>query len=79
MAALCWGAYGPVLHIGQAKMAGSRLRPFACVGIAYFLIAVAAPLVLIYSRAEDLGSWTANGMLWSFAAGIAGAIGGDSD
>jgi len=27
MTALCWGAYGPVLHSGQAKMQGSRLRP----------------------------------------------------
>ena len=75
VAAACWGSYGPVLHIGQGKMAGSRLRPFACVGLAYFLIAVAAPLVLIYSRSVDLGSWTALGMGWSFVAGVAGAVG----
>lgn len=75
VAALCWGSYGPMLHIGQAKMDGSRLRPFACVGIAYFLIAVAAPLVLIFSRSVDAGSWTAGGMTWSFLAGVAGAIG----
>lgn len=75
IAAFCWGSYGPVLHIGQGKMAGSRLRPFACVGIAYFIIAVAAPLLLIYSRTEDSGAWTAGGMTWSFLAGVAGAIG----
>ncbi|MEZ6134088.1 MAG: hypothetical protein R3C53_04165 [Pirellulaceae bacterium] len=75
MAALCWGSYGPVLHIGQAKMNGSRLRPFACVGLAYFFIAVAAPLFVIYSRSVDGGSWTAGGMLWAFLAGVAGAIG----
>lgn len=75
MAALCWGSYGPMLHIGQAKMDGSRLRPFACVGIAYFLIAVVAPLMLIYSRPEDSGAWTMAGMSWSFLAGVAGAIG----
>lgn len=74
-AALCWGSYGPVLHIGQAKMEGSRLRPFACVGLAYFFIAVAAPLVWIYSRTTDAGAWTAGGMTWSFLAGVAGAIG----
>ncbi len=74
-AALCWGSYGPMLHVGQGKMAGSRLRPFACVGLAYFFIAVAAPMVLIYSRTEDPGVWTASGMTWSFLAGIAGAIG----
>lgn len=75
VAAGCWGSYGPVLHIGQSKMAGSRLRPFACVGLAYFLIAVAAPLVLIYTRSTDLGAWTAVGMGWSFVAGVAGAVG----
>jgi hypothetical protein len=75
MAALCWGSYGPMLHIGQGKMSGSRLRPFMCVGLAYFFIAVAAPLVLIYSRAHDSGAWTAAGMTWSILAGCAGAIG----
>jgi hypothetical protein len=75
VAAACWGSYGPMLHIGQGKMSGSRLRPFACVGLAYFFIAVAAPLVLIYSRTEDAGAWTAGGMTWSFLAGIAGAVG----
>lgn len=75
VAALCWGSYGPMLHIGQGKMSGSRLRPFACVGLAYFFIAVAAPLVLIYTRTEDQGGWTALGIGWSFLAGVAGAVG----
>ncbi len=75
IAAVCWGSYGPMLHIGQGKMSGSRLRPFACVGIAYFIIAVAAPLVLIYSRGQDEGAWTGLGMGWSFIAGVAGAVG----
>ncbi len=75
VAAVCWGSYGPMLHIGQGKMSGSRLRPFACVGLAYFFIAVAAPLVLIYSRTQDEGGWTALGMGWSFLAGVAGAVG----
>ncbi len=75
IAALCWGAYGPMLHIGQGKMGGSRLRPFACVGISYFVIAVAVPLVLIYSRTSASGSWDPIGMIWSFLAGVAGAVG----
>jgi hypothetical protein len=75
LAALCWGSYGPMLHIGQGKMSGSRLRPFMCVGIAYFLIAVLVPLYLIYNRANDEGSWTTDGMTWAFFAGVAGAIG----
>jgi hypothetical protein len=64
-----------MLHIGQAKMSGSRLRPFTCVGLAYFFIAVAAPLAVIYTRTADTGAWTAGGMTWSFLAGVAGAIG----
>ncbi len=75
IAALCWGSYGPMLHIGQAKMHGSRMRPFTCVGMAYFIIAVAVPLVMIYGRTEDSGAWTTAGMSWSFLAGVAGAIG----
>jgi len=51
LAVLCWGSYGPFLHIGQSKMGGSRLRPFCCVGIAYFLIAVIIPVVLLESMA----------------------------
>ncbi len=75
VAALCWGSYGPMLHQGQARMGGSRLRPFTCVGIAYFIIAVAAPLALIANRAVDGGSWSVDGLSWSIAAGAAGAIG----
>ncbi|MFO1065182.1 MAG: hypothetical protein U0892_15060 [Pirellulales bacterium] len=74
MAALCWGAYGPMLHQGQMRMGGSRLRPFACVGIAYFIIAVAAPLAILATR-SGTGSWTASGLSWSIIAGTAGALG----
>jgi hypothetical protein len=72
MAIVCWGSYGPVLHLGQMKMGGSRLRPFCCVGLAYFAIAVAAPLTLL---SIDRGHWNWEGMLWSIAAGTAGAVG----
>lgn len=72
--ALCWGAYGPVLHKGQAKMAGSRLRPFLCVGLAYFAIAVLVPLFLMGSFPEP-GGWDYQGTGWSLLAGAAGAVG----
>ena len=39
LTAACWGMYGPVLHIGREHM-HSPLRPFVCVGVAYFVIAV---------------------------------------
>ncbi|MEY4565832.1 MAG: hypothetical protein RLY14_802 [Planctomycetota bacterium] len=74
MAALCWGSYGPFLHIGQMKMGGSRLRPFCCVGLAYFIIAVALPLMILAAWQEP-GKWTFSGTLWSIAAGSAGALG----
>ena len=73
--ALCWGAYGPVLHKGQARMNGSRLRPFLCVGLAYFAIAVIVPLFLLGTFEEPGGFQNIGGALWSLAAGAAGAIG----
>lgn len=75
LTALCWGSYGPVLHKGQAKMGGSRLRPFLFVGLAYFVIAVALPLMLQNYLPPDPGQWNLNGILWSLAAGAAGAVG----
>ncbi len=74
MAVVSWGAYGPVLHKGQMKMNGSRLRPFLCVGIAYFIIAVAIPLAVI-PLLSSAGQWNSEGMIWSLAGGAAGAIG----
>jgi hypothetical protein len=43
------------------------------VGLAYFLIAVLIPLVLL-SRGER-GGWTTKGVVWSLLAGAAGAFG----
>ncbi len=73
MAAACWGMYGPVLHHGRELM-HSALRPFVCVGVAYFVIAVLAPLVLLL-RAGEKGSWTTSGVAWSLFSGAAGAVG----
>ena len=74
LTAICWGSYGPLLHRGQMRMEGSRLRPFLCVGLAYFAIAVVVPL-LAMTVVPDPGGWTFGGSLWSLAAGAAGAIG----
>jgi hypothetical protein len=72
LTAVCWGVYGPVLHFGREAM-HSSLRPFVCVGLAYFLIAVLIPLALL-SRGER-GGWTTKGVIWSLLAGAAGAFG----
>ncbi len=78
LTAICWGIYGPVLHIGQEQMAGgvgkASLRPFMCVGIAYFIIAVLYPVFILKTKGES-GHWTKTGFLWSFAAGVITAIG----
>jgi hypothetical protein len=71
---LSWGVYGPVLHMGQAAMGGSRLRPFTCVGLAYFLIAVMIPSAILAAVSEP-GQWNVVGTTWSLAGGAAGAIG----
>lgn len=73
LTALCWGGYGPVLHFGREAM-HSSLRPFMCVGAAYFLIAVLIPAVLLL-RWGERGGWTTKGVVWSLLAGAAGALG----
>ncbi len=75
LTALCWGSYGPVLHKGQTRMGGSRLRPLLFVGLAYFAIAVAVPLLLRGVLPPDPGPWNQQGILWSLIAGTAGAVG----
>src|SRR5207244_9297725 len=74
----CWGVYGPVLHEGQQELGAplqpSSLRPFICVGLAYFLVAVIVPAVLLKTSPEK-GNWSAEGLAWSLAAGIITSIG----
>lgn len=73
-AIVCWGTYGPTLHKGQAAMMHSRLRPFICVGMAYFIIAVIVPnLFLVVS--PEASEYNVSGTMWSLLAGAAGAFG----
>ena len=77
---LCWGMYGPVLQVGQRGMSIdpavqiARLRPFVCVGLAYFLIGVIVPSIWLHFRGEK-GDWTLTGIVWSLAGGALGAVG----
>ena len=50
---LSWGTYIPTLHKGQAGLGGSGVHAFLMVGVAYVLVAIAIPGVMI-ARA---GSW----------------------
>lgn len=72
-----WGVYGILLHTGQIGMSdpqNGRYKAFFWVGIAYFLIAVLAPALMLVVNGSD---WTmpAKGLWWSLLAGFAGAVG----
>jgi hypothetical protein len=72
--AVCWGTYGVVLRWGAQDMGESRLRSFVCVGLAYFVIAVVVPFLMMKTTTEK-GSWSFTGVIWSFIAGVLGALG----
>ena len=77
MTVVAWGLYGLFLHTGQLGMGdpeNGRYKAFLFVGIAYFLTAVVAPLVLLIARGASW-SFPAGGAWWSLVAGIVGAIG----
>ncbi|MCA9150458.1 MAG: hypothetical protein KDA92_14205 [Planctomycetales bacterium] len=72
---LCWGMYGPVLHKGQFALGNDRLKPLLCVGLAYFIVAVIIPVIILMSNGKLMTGWNAKGLTWSMAAGTAGAVG----
>ena len=78
MTVVTWGLYGLCLHTGQTAIGGeagaARMKSFLFVGVAYFLIAVLAPIVILLVKGA---SWqmTGKGVTWSLIAGTVGAIG----
>jgi len=78
-----WGVYGAFLHTGQTSMSHTsggdpslaRYKAFLFVGVAYFLTAVLAPLLLLMLKGAAWTDYTGKGMAWSLVAGIVGAIG----
>ena len=80
-----WGIYGVFLHKGQTlmKVPGMqnvdpsilRYKAFLFVGIAYFLVAVLAPLILLMAKGSAFSGYSKGGALWSLIAGIVGAVG----
>jgi hypothetical protein len=79
--ALFWGTYGPLLSRGHHLMGTEgRLRPFICVGVAYLLVAIVGPIVVMYMTGIDKGDglfsgWTFSGIVWSTIVGTVGALG----
>ena len=72
-AVLSWGMYGPVLHKGQVAL-GNPLRALLCVGVAYFLIAVLVPVLMLAAQGQ-LGGFTLKGSAVATFAGVLGALG----
>ena len=76
----CWGVYGIFLHSGQMKMGdpeNGRYKAFLLVGIAYFVVAIVGPALVIAAKGGNLKFWEypGPGLKWSFIAGVVGALG----
>lgn len=81
---LCWGVYSVLLHMGSVEMGkgasgppdltGNRMKAFLLVGVAYFLVAIVGPILVMKARGTAW-SFTTGGWSWSLVAGIAGAVG----
>ena len=73
-AVLSWGVYGAMLHQGQVKL-GNPMRALLCVGVAYFLIGVLVPVIVLISQGQGLRDFNAEGTTGATIAGALGAIG----
>jgi hypothetical protein len=79
-AILSWGIYVPLVHEAANKL-GTSLRAFLCVGIAYFLVAVLVPVVIIFVfkdptiKPNATPNFNGGPVAWGIAAGVAGAVG----
>jgi drug/metabolite transporter (DMT)-like permease len=77
MTVAAWGLYGIFLHSGQLGMAdpvNGRYKAFLFVGIAYFITAVLAPLLILVIHGASW-SFPARGATLSLVAGTVGAAG----
>ncbi|MBM3984003.1 MAG: hypothetical protein FJ304_27785 [Planctomycetes bacterium] len=82
LAGLAWGTYVPIIFYGGTELTtkpgtiGGRLASILCVGIAYFVMAVVIPVVLMSLRDDAKPNWEkTNGLVFSSFAGVAGAVG----
>src|SRR4029453_15796386 len=73
-AVLSWGVYGAMLHQGQVKL-GSPMRALLCVGVAYFLIGVLVPLIVLTMQGQGLSGFSSSGTTAATVAGALGALG----
>ena len=72
-----WGLYGVFLHSGQLAMNDpvfGRYKAFLLVGVAYMIVAVLAPLLVLKAQGASF-SFPSKGVWISLFAGTLGAIG----
>ena len=74
MTIISWGTYIPTLHRGQMGLGGSGVHAFLMVGLAYVLVAIAVPGVMVL-RAGSWSTCTPQGSLFTLGAGVLGALG----
>lgn len=76
---VCFGVYGNLLHTGQIGMkdkAFGRYKAFLFVGVAYFVVAVLLPILLLLPSITSGGfDFTLEGSGYSLVAGAFGAVG----
>lgn len=81
LAGLAWGTYVPIIFYGGTELTtkpgtiGGRLASILCVGVAYFVLGVVIPVVLMSLRDDARPEWRTNGLIFSGLAGVAGAVG----
>lgn len=78
-AVMSWGIYVPTVHTAAMQL-HSNLRAFLFVGVAYFLVAVLVPAIMIFMMkwdptAKANPNFQSGPMMWGISAGIAGAVG----
>ena len=76
-AVLSWGAYVPTIHNGQLSFGSPKgpFRAFLFVGLAYFLVGVIVPGVVIFALHKEPMVFPMRGVTISTVAGILGAMG----
>jgi len=81
-AGLSWGLYGVASHTGQVELGGpggilrasAAMKALLCVGMAYFVIAVLTPVLVLGSKGQ-LNNFNQSGTIWSTLCGALGAAG----
>jgi hypothetical protein len=78
MTMVTWGLYGAYLHKGALAFGGegARMKAFFFVGVAYVLVAIIAPAIMLAFTKDGFNFFeTPAGVKLSLFAGILGAVG----